>query len=149
MRKYLLILCNLYYFHFIYAQEIKVDNRIVEAFPAEYVNYLRTNNPDQLLFLNYFLDNSWYIDYLPHEKLSGIKSLKSLENSDNLSVSEISQIVTDSERKKEFNILKYKIERNPKGETIYKINNAGLVMIIYDNDKIMQGFNQYRNQFIK
>lgn len=149
MRKFLFVLCNLYFFNIINAQEIKIDNRITEAFPVEYINELRLNNPDQLLFLNYFLDNAWYVDNLPHEKLAGIKSLKSIENSDNLSVSEISQILSDSKRKKEFNILKYKIERNPKGETVYKINDQGLVLIIYNNDVIMQGFNHYRNQINK
>jgi hypothetical protein len=149
MRKFLLILCNLYFFHVINAQEIKIDNRIKDTFPAEYINDLHLNNPDQLLFLNYFLDNAWYVDNLPQEKLTGIKPLKSLDNSDNLSVSEISQILTDSKRKKEFNILKYKIERNPKGETVYKINDQGLVLIIYKNEDIMQGFNQYRNQINK
>lgn len=149
MRKILFILCNLYFFHDINAQEIKIDNRIKDAFPTEYINELRLNNPDQLLFLNYFLDNAWYIEKLPQQKLTEIKSLKSLENTDELTAAEIAQILSDPNRKKEFNILKYKIERNPIGETLYKINEEGLVLVIYNNDYIMQGFNQYRNQINK
>jgi hypothetical protein len=150
MRKiFILIVLNSSFFAFVKAQNFKIDNRLTEAFPPQYIEELRSQNPDQLLFLNFFLDNAWYIDKLPQEKLSDIKSLKSLENTDELTAAEIAQILSDSNRKKEFNILKYKIERNPKGETVYKINEDGLVLIIYNNDFIMQGFNQYRNQLNK
>lgn len=147
--KVILILFCVLTFQKIIAQEFYIDNRLFDVYTLQYIEELKSKNIDQLLYLNYFLDHGWYIDKLPKEKLTTIQSLKSLINTDIHSETELSEILSDSNRYKEFNILKYQIIRNAKGNTVYKINDDGLVLIIYGNDQLMQAFNSYRNKFIE
>ncbi|MFN4235366.1 MAG: hypothetical protein ACK4IK_11225 [Bacteroidia bacterium] len=147
--KVILILFCVLTFQKIIAQEFYIDNRLFDVYTLQYIEELKSKNIDQLLYLNYFLDHGWYIDKLPKEKLTTIQSLKLLINTDIHSETELSEILSDSNRYKEFNILKYQIIRNAKGNTVYKINDDGLVLIIYGNDQLMQAFNSYRNKFIE
>lgn len=145
-KKVILVFFCVLTFQKINAQEFYIDNRLFDVYTQPYIEELKSQNIDQLLFLNYFIDNGWYIDKLPKEKLNTIQSLKSLKNTDILTETELSEILSNPNRYKEFNILKYQIIRNAKGSTVYKINDDGLVLIIYDNDQLMQAFNSYRNQ---
>jgi hypothetical protein len=51
------------------AQSDKVDDRLLIKYSVEELNALKTETPSEYNYINYCLDNAWYIQALPKEKM--------------------------------------------------------------------------------
>ena len=52
-----------------FAQTNKVDERLLAKYSIEELNTLKAENPDEFKFINYCIDNAFYIQDIPQEKL--------------------------------------------------------------------------------
>lgn len=68
------------------AQSDKIDDRLLVKYSVEELNKLKVENPTEYKFINYCLDNAWYIQSLPIEKMKdpketiGLIVIKDMEN---------------------------------------------------------------------
>ncbi len=86
MRNFLLALVFIAVSFSVTAQSDKIDDRLLVKFSIEELNKLKVENPTEFKFINYCLDNAWYIQSLPIEKMKdpkekiGLITIKDLNN---------------------------------------------------------------------
>ncbi len=86
MRNFLLALVFIAVSFSVNAQSDKIDDRLLVKFSIEELNKLKIENPTEFKFINYCLDNAWYIQSLPIEKMKdpkekiGLIAIKDLNN---------------------------------------------------------------------
>jgi hypothetical protein len=51
------------------AQSDNVDDRLLTKYSIEELNALKTESPSEYIFINYCIENAWYIQALPKEKM--------------------------------------------------------------------------------
>ncbi|RUA30124.1 MAG: hypothetical protein DSY76_02720 [Bacteroidetes bacterium] len=111
------------------------DTRLVDYLGQEKLAILQKNDPDIIVYYNYFLDNSYIIQTLPADKLKG-GNYKTL----NLPLS-----AGQVDRKK-LNVLKLDIQRKYDQRVYYKIAGSQEVLIFLSEKEFMKKYNAYRKQ---
>ena len=121
-----LIVCVL----FVYtsnAQDIVPDNKIIEAFGQEKTNQLLQDDPNQIIYYNFYLKNAYFISQ-PKEKAVNnaidIFTVAYLNNNSRYFDEDISKLC-----KENFNPLKYNFERDFHGYTHYKLGETGKYIV--------------------
>lgn len=92
MKKIIYLTLCLLVGNFVLAQtNLKIDNRLFEKYDKEYLESLKANNPDELEYLNYSLDHSFYISPMPKEKsgASEISGEIEIVDENNISLTEL------------------------------------------------------------
>lgn len=112
-------------------QKIDPDARLVEAFGQSFADRLVEENPNLLVYYNYFLDNSYYITELPLDKADFLESLAKLPIAHD----------TDS---KIINVLKYEIKLKFDKETYFRMSDSNKVMVFYTGEKLNEKYNEHR-----
>lgn len=70
--KHFLLILFMFSFFGLFAQnksDAQPDNRLLEVYPAEKLDYLQNNYPVEIVFLNFKLDNSYLIEDLSSVEL--------------------------------------------------------------------------------
>ena len=111
------------------------DARLVDYLGEEKLAILQKNDPDIIVYYNYFLDNSYIIQTLPADKLKG-GNYKTL----NLPLRG-GKVDT-----KKLNVLKLDIQRKYDQRVYYKIANSQEVLIFLSEKEFMKKYNAYRKQ---
>lgn len=134
---FLLITANLY------AQKTvstsKVDTRLYDVFGKSYIDNLAKTDANQLTYLNFFLENSYYVTSLVSEKpIVGTDIHKvSIKNNSNVFFSE------KTFNKKTFNPLKYNFVIDQNNFITYIWNEAGIAIIFHPQNHIKLDFDNY------
>jgi len=111
------------------------DARLVDYLGEEKLAILQKNDPDIIVYYNYFLDNSYIIQTLPADKLKG-GNYKTL----NLPLRG-GKVDT-----KKLNVLKLDIQRKYDQRVYYKIAGSQEVLIFLSEKEFMKKYNAYRKQ---
>jgi len=111
------------------------DARLVDYLGEEKLAILQKNDPDIIVYYNYFLDNSYIIQTLPADKLKG-GNYKTL----NLPLRG-GKVDT-----KKLNVLKLDIQRKYDQRVYYKIADSQEVLIFLSEKEFMKKYNAYRKQ---
>ena len=111
------------------------DARLVDYLGEEKLAILQKNDPDIIVYYNYFLDNSYIIQILPADKLKG-GNYKTL----NLPLRG-GKVDT-----KKLNVLKLDIQRKYDQRVYYKIAGSQEVLIFLSEKEFMKKYNAYRKQ---
>lgn len=133
MRRILIIAAFLICYQIMLGQSItKPDPRITQRFGYEYVDFLLKNNPDLIIYYNYYLDYSYYLTDIPEGKaVSDIPILRYINN--------------QSIDLGNFNVLLCDVKRFYDQPSYYRIDNKQL-LIFYSEKEFMKAFNEYRKQ---
>ncbi|MEA3446185.1 MAG: hypothetical protein U9R19_15810 [Bacteroidota bacterium] len=123
-----------------YAQEtiniksIQADARINDAFGNEFVERIRLENPNLVLYYNFFLDNSYYFTELPGDKTEFLNSAKTLP-------------IAPGSDKKVINVLKFKLNLKFDQRTYFRLSESNKVMVFYSGDELNEKYNEHRRMF--
>lgn len=116
-----------------------IDDRLREAFPQEYLNYLQANEPQELAFLNWCLDNSYSIIEMPGDKSRNLEYLYYYDHQ----TKTVGNRVEDIDTNELVNILKFNYQRDMRRTVVYKIGDSGKVISFAGNNDLTNDFNRH------
>ncbi len=121
MKRIVIFCLLLTLFSGVFAQKsINADTRLTAVYSQEFLDNLLAENPDQLRYLNWYLDNSYRIIQPGIEKCSFMQPLVSLDPLTKTVGTEVSSIDEES-----FNVFMYSVELQYDKKAYYRIGNTG------------------------
>ena len=114
---------------------IQVDKRVVEYLGIDKVAMLQKNNPDLILYYNYFLDHAYILSEVPQDKLD-FNSLKELTL----------PLVNGKVNTKSLNILKLDLQRKFDQRLYFKIRGTHQLFIVLSENEFMKKYNAYKKE---
>ena len=126
------------------AQDIVPDNRIIEAFGQEKTNQLLQDDPNQIIYYNFYLENAYFISQPKEKAVSNaidIFTVAYLNNNSRYFDEDISKLC-----KENFNPLKYNFERDFHGYTHYKLGETGKYIVFKPVSVFNRELEAYKNQ---
>ena len=127
MKKVLIILISIMFsVTMLFGQGIEYDSRLLVKYSIEELNVIEKENPSEIRFLTYCLDNAFYIGDYPTEKDGKIK----LDGE-----KQISNI-------NEINLYELKIEILEGRNQLFSVNGKSKLLIIYDSSFLKDKFNK-------
>ena len=122
---------------------ISINDKLYNHYGSNYILWLKTNNPDNLLYLNYYIENGYSII-----DIDGKANDNSIANISSLSYIEKSLAAPFNPNEIEsFNILAFNILPTD-NQQVYKIFNSTLAVIVLPKNKLIENFNIYRNSLL-
>lgn len=118
-----------------------VDSRLYSVFSEEYLEDITVNHPNELKYLNWYLDNSYRIVDLGAEKCSLMIPLISYDPITKTAGLEVSSIDVET-----FNVFLYSVELQYDRKTYYRIGNTGIAVEFESLKKLSNNFNNYNNE---
>ncbi|MCX6230347.1 MAG: hypothetical protein NTZ33_02275 [Bacteroidetes bacterium] len=149
MKKITILFCNLFIIISIITgssanaqtKNVIPDSRLFQCFEKSYIDNLVKTNPEQILYLNYYLDNSYYVASLKAEKqVLGIDIHTVFEKTKIGGVTTI-PFSLKSYNKSTFNVLKYNFQTGYLEMPNYIWNEAGIVVVFRPEKDIREDFN--------
>jgi len=137
----LLAISTVFATHSMSQQIINVDSRLSVVYDQDYINDLLQNNPQELEYLNWYLDNSYVIVFAGQDKCAQMPYLKYI-NPEDKSIGE-NVMSIDEEN---FNIFLYSFERQYDKKSHYRIGDTGYAVIFESHLKLAENFNKYQNE---
>ncbi|HNQ67573.1 MAG TPA: hypothetical protein PKN32_04295 [Bacteroidales bacterium] len=125
--------------HSMSQQTLNVDSRLSVVYNQDYINNLIQNNPQELEYLNWYLDNSYAIIYPDYEKLQGNAYLKSF----NPITKTEGDIITNLDYNN-INVFYLSFVRPYDKDAIYRIGDTGDAIVFFSSKKLAKLFNQYQ-----
>jgi len=113
--------------------EVKPDQRLIDYLGADKVSTLQKNNPSLIHYYNFFLDNSYSIETVPADKLSG----------NDFTVLDLPLINGEVDTEK-LNVLKLNIQRKYEERSYFKIKDSDQLLIMLSEKAFMEKYNAYR-----
>jgi hypothetical protein len=127
MKKVLVILISIMFSaSMLFGQGGEFDSRLLVKYSVEELNVIEKENPSEIRFLTYCLDNAFYIGDYPTEKDGKIK----LDGE-----KQISNI-------NEINLYELKIEILEGKNQLFSVNGKSKLLIIYDSSFLKDKFNK-------
>jgi len=127
MKKVLIILISIMFsVTMLFGQGIEYDSRLLVKYSVEELNVIEKENPSEIRFLTYCLDNAFYIGDYPTEKDGKIKldGEKQISNTN------------------EINLYELKIEILEGRNQLFSVNGKSKLLIIYDSSFLKDKFNK-------
>jgi hypothetical protein len=122
---------------------IELDKKLIKHYGLEYISVLKINDPDLLLYLNYFVANAYVIEDIGI-KISDIE----IQNINSLNISEKSKASAfNSSDYTSFNILAYNIQLKPE-QQVFKINSGSNAIVVFSKQYFLDKYNAYRNAIL-
>ena len=121
---------------------VKADIRLYQCFEKTYLDNLIKTDPDQVLFLNYYLDNAYYTASLVSEKpVTGIDINTLFEKSKKGTLTSIA-FNEKTYNKSSFNVLKYNFQTGFLDTPTYIWKEAGIAIVFRPEKHIREDFKQ-------
>jgi hypothetical protein len=125
-----------------FTQNINIiaDTRLYQCYEKSYLDNLIKTNPEQILYLNYYLDNAYYVASLKEEKpVTGIDITSLYEKSKKGEVTKI-PFKEKVYNKTTFNVLKYNFETGFLDSPTYIWKEAGIAIVFHPEKYIKEDF---------
>ena len=127
MKKLLVVLISVIFSgSMLFGQNTEFDSRLLVKYSVEELNNIEKENPSEIRFLTYCLDNAFYIGEYPTEKDGKIK--------------------LDGEKQilniNEINLYELKIEILEGRNQLFSVNGKSKLLIIYDSSFLEDKFNK-------
>lgn len=120
------------------AQHGFIDSRLLVKFQQEDLNAILQNDPQQITYLNWFLDNGYVVKQTTPEVASQFPPLRYFDGETKSTGAEVTCYDPDN-----FNIMEYDIEIMPQHTQAFRIGDLGYVVNILSASKLNQNFNKY------
>ena len=121
----------------------QVDQRIVEAYGTDHVNQLIAEEPQQLEYLEFYLDNSYYL-FQHRAKPGGDIPMVSevAKNTQNKAANQIA--LPNPSNFESFNALLWEFEIHPTKRAVYGIDGTDQVLMFYSEKELTAKFNAFK-----
>ncbi|MDL2262114.1 hypothetical protein LJC11_01270 [Bacteroidales bacterium OttesenSCG-928-I21] len=124
---------------FSFSQNKELDNRLTQAFGETYLQELANNTPDEIEYLNWYLDNSYTIDEnIPLEKCEGLPYLKYFDPKTKTEGGMVEGIDIDN-----FNIFLYLTESHYDRPSLYRIGDSGKILLLFSTKELTKKRNEH------
>jgi hypothetical protein len=126
----------------VFSQSINVvpDARLYQCYEKTYLDNLVKTDPEQIQYLNYYLDNAYYVASLKSEKpITGI-DIKFLFEKSKKGVVTTIPFKEKVYNKATFNILKYNFQTGFLDSPTYIWNEAGIAIIFHPEKYVKEDF---------
>jgi len=120
-------------------QTVSVDNRLIAKYTEEELSEIQRNNPADIEYLNWFLDNAFVIKEIRNPESADIQKLRYLDKETKMAGAEVTEYNPET-----FNVMEYKISILPNSSNYYKIGNTGKVLVFSSGEDLTRRFNEYR-----
>lgn len=120
--------------------QLQADSRILTRYSQDYIDRNLELAPDGIRYMNFFLDNGYYITEMPG-KYEDAKYLYEI-NSETHEVESEPVVDFDFDN---VNIYKYKYELGRTYNMIYRIGDTGKVIVFYSMNEMMEKYNYYKS----
>ena len=122
------------------------DARLYQCYEKTYLDNLVKTNPEEIQYLNYYLDNAYYTTSLKAEKpVTGIDINTLFEKSKKGSVTSI-PFKEKVYNKASFNVLKYNFHTGFLDTPTYIWKEAGIAIVFHPEKHIKDDFKQINNK---
>lgn len=140
MRNALLIISFLFCFS-VQSQvvNVKPDARLYQCYSKQYIDNLLKTNPEQISYLNYFLDNSYYTVNLKDAK----KAIEGIDVATLQKTTDKSKFTEVKYDKSTFNVLLYNFSFGDIPYT-YVWKSAGIALVLRPERHIKEDFNMLK-----
>jgi len=118
--------------------DITPDPKLIDALGQETVDFYAQNNPNLIVYYNFFLTHSYRIVEMPAEKMSEIETFPVMKLKEKFQ-NEKSDY--SEEGLKNLNILKYNIKIDQAGGAIYRLENTNKLVLFYSGKEIITMYN--------
>jgi hypothetical protein len=118
------------------------DARLYQCYEKTYLDNLVKTNPDQILYLNYYLDNAYYVVSLKNAEkpITGIDINILFEKSKKGVVTSL-PFKEKVYKKANFNVLKYNFQTGDLDSPTYIWKEAGIAIVFHPEKYIKEDFN--------
>jgi len=115
------------------------DPRLLTIYSQDYLDDISENHPNELRYLNWYLDNSFSILELGVDKCQHLPFLKYIDP-------ETKQICgnVDIVDVQNFNIYMYSFERFYDKKSVYRIGSTGFAIAFDSEKKLAENYNKYQ-----
>lgn len=120
--------------------QIKPDERLFVKYSQDYISGMLKNNPENLDYLNYCLDNSCYFITDESDKFKDCSKLTLFDNQTKSSI----QNVVESIDKSNFNILNFDLKLSYNQKTPYRIGNTNEIVVFYSLKEMADRYNKFK-----
>ncbi len=130
-------------------KQVKPDQRLYECFEKNYLEKLAENNPKQILYLNFFLDNSYFISKIVPGKPVDDQNIYMvpLKKKSRSGKTEYFKEDLSSFDPKVFIVLKYDFNILENKYSHYVLGDTGLVLVFLPRERFNKNFSVYVNSF--
>jgi hypothetical protein len=116
------------------APTVKPDPRLIDYLGNEKLAILQKNNPNIIVYYNYFLDNSYILSEVPQDKI----------NDNNLQ-----ELTVPLEGGKvniaKLNLLMLNIQYKQDQRVYYSIKNSKQILVMLSGEELMEKYNQVKH----
>lgn len=118
--------------------DITADSRLNDVYSQNELDHLLLENPNQVKYLNWYLDNSYQIVEVGIEKSEQMGYLKSVDPLTKATGAVVNYIDEET-----FNILLFNCENQYDKKTYYRIGNTGYAVEIESLKNLAINYNKY------
>ena len=123
-----------------FSQTIPIDSRLYAKYSEEDLLDMQQNRPQDLDYLNWFVENSYVIKDVVNPGVLDYPKLKYMDRETKMEGSEVTDF--DAEN---FNIMEYGFEIS-KSSNVYLIGNTGKILVFYSSDDLTKLYNEYKRR---
>lgn len=116
-----------------------VDPRLQEKYSESEIVSISNNYPNELKYLNWYLDNSFVIIDLSAEKCEYLPYLKHFDPLTKTVGENVSDIAIGN-----FNVLLFSYERKYDKPTTYRIGDSGKAIVFFSEKDLVSNFNKHQ-----
>jgi hypothetical protein len=116
-----------------------IDPRLQTVFSEEYLQDIAVNHPNELRYLNWYLDNSFTIIEVLPEKTGGLTPLKYIDSETKAICGTVESFNVEN-----INIYQYSFERKYDCATTYLIGSTGYAIVFDSEKKLAENYNLYQ-----
>lgn len=141
MKKLFIVITSLFLMSVSYAQTNSnvPDQRLIDAYGQETVDFYINNSPNLISYYNFFLNYSYKIVEMPDVKMEEIDKIPVMKLKDKF----LSEPKDYSEKGLEqLNVLKYDIKIDQVGGAIYRLENTNKLIVFYSGKEIQTMYNE-------
>ena len=124
-----------------FSQTLPIDSRLYAKYSEEDLLDMQQNRPQDLEYLNWFVENSYVIKEVADPEVLNYPKLKYMDRETKMEGSEVTDF--DAEN---FNIMEYGFEIAAKSSNVYKIGDTGKLLVFYSSDDLTKLYNEYKRR---
>lgn len=120
-------------------QLVPIDDRLRAKYSDEDLLEIQRNNPADIEYLNWFLDNAFVVKEIRNPESTDIQKLRYLDKETKMAGAEVTEYNPET-----FNVMECKITILQNSSNSYKIGNTGKVLVFPSREDLTRLFNEYR-----
>lgn len=122
-------------------QSVAIDSRLYAKYQEEDLQNILSNDPSQIEYLNWMLDNAYVIKDINSPQANNFPRLKYFDKETKQTSSEVSEYNPES-----FNIMEFDFNIDYKKSNAYLIGNTGKLLVFFSGEDLTKLYNNYKNR---